>query len=402
MFCLTQCGNLFVGTTYRAFRTKHVFISLARKLNDRRSLRLCISQSLAGFNELRLVGVPSTATTSILEFHKRSTSVSSAREMSSKKNNKIPDGWMDYQALGKRIPGTRFIAFKVPLKQSLRRCLPPSEAFGPFDLVHLLEEEKEELGLIIDLTFTTRYYNVTDLPDSVQYLKILTAGHRVPSDPTILSFKKAVYRFLQENENNDKLIGVHCTHGLNRTGYLVCRYLIDVEGMIPSKAVALFNRSRGHRIERKNYLDDLFSGRERSNKGMEEPDQDPIWGSAGCSQDGPPVCRCSHFDKSLNQSQSCPDDPPHPPREPSTCDREQASGRPQHPGPPPCPALPGRSGAEHDPSGGAALGERSPCCPHSPPEKPQPAQGKRRKQRRRKNKGNRSKPEETGALSLTP
>lgn len=25
----------------------------------------------------------------------------------------------------------------------------------------------------------------------------------------------------------DNLIGVHCTHGLNRTGYMVCRYMRD-------------------------------------------------------------------------------------------------------------------------------------------------------------------------------
>ncbi|TRZ03397.1 hypothetical protein DNTS_006584, partial [Danionella cerebrum] len=59
----------------------------------------------------------------------------------------------------KRIPGTRFIAFKVPLKKSFDH-LTRSEAFGPSDLVHLVKKEKEDLGLIIDLTFTTRYYSV--------------------------------------------------------------------------------------------------------------------------------------------------------------------------------------------------------------------------------------------------
>lgn len=85
------------------------------------------------------------------------------------------------------------------------------------------------------------------------FVKIFTAGHEVPSDETILSFKRIVWRFLQDNADNgpyesvsdlfmlllcvapfymnvwfltsaaDKLIGVHCTHGLNRTGYLICR-----------------------------------------------------------------------------------------------------------------------------------------------------------------------------------
>ncbi|KAI4897896.1 hypothetical protein NFI96_023107 [Prochilodus magdalenae] len=196
---------------------------------------------------------------------------------------KIPDRWTDYSAVGKRIPGTRFIAFKVPLKQSLRNCLSPSEAFGPFDLLHMLEKQGQELGLVIDLTFTTRYYKPQDLPNSWYYVKIFTAGHEVPSDATILSFKKTVRRFLRDNENNDKLIGVHCTHGLNRTGYLVCRYLIDVDGVEPHKAIDLFNVSRGHSIERQNYLDDLKSGPKRSNEGMDEPDQEPVQGEATSS-----------------------------------------------------------------------------------------------------------------------
>lgn len=109
-----------------------------------------------------------------------------------------PHRWTDYEAVGKRIPGTRFIAFKVPLKQvtdllthtytptysplhssrclcadlmtlislfqALRRHLSESEVFGPFDLIDVLKKEGEELGLIIDLTYTTRYYQpqVTD------------------------------------------------------------------------------------------------------------------------------------------------------------------------------------------------------------------------------------------------
>ncbi|XP_041914339.1 RNA/RNP complex-1-interacting phosphatase-like isoform X1 [Alosa sapidissima] len=196
------------------------------------------------------------------------------------KKNGIPDRWTDYKAVGKRIPGTRFVAFKVPLKQSLLSRLTASEAFGPNDLVHVLEEEKQQLGLIIDLTFTTRYYKPQDLPDSVYYVKIFAAGHKVPSDPTILSFKRAVRKFLLDNEDNDKLIGVHCTRGLNRTGYLVCRYLIDVDGIEPKKAIELFNTSRGHNIERQNYIDDLQQGPKRSNEGMEEPDQEPAQGYA--------------------------------------------------------------------------------------------------------------------------
>ncbi|XP_061655165.1 uncharacterized protein LOC133489907 isoform X4 [Phyllopteryx taeniolatus] len=145
--------------------------------------------------------------------------------------------WLDYQAVGKRLHGTRFVAFKVPLNQSLNRQLMPSQTFGPWELLDAIRRDGQELGLVVDLTFTTRYYRPQDLPVSLGYVKVLTKGHVVPADNAIFAFKRAVRRFLRDNGDNDKLIGVHCTHGLNRTGYMICRYLIDVDGMDPAEAI---------------------------------------------------------------------------------------------------------------------------------------------------------------------
>ncbi|KAM5142871.1 RNA/RNP complex-1-interacting phosphatase isoform 2-T2 [Callospermophilus lateralis] len=182
-----------------------------------------------------------------------------------KGGNRIPERWKDYLPVGQRMPGTRFIAFKVPLQKSFEAKLAPEERFSPLDLFNKIREQNEELGLIIDLTYTQRYYKSEDLPETIPYLKIFTVGHQVPDNNTIFKFKCAVSGFLKENKDNDKLIGVHCTHGLNRTGYLICRYLIDVEGMRPDDAIELFNRCRGHCIERQNYIEDLQNGPVRKN-----------------------------------------------------------------------------------------------------------------------------------------
>ncbi|XP_041665240.1 RNA/RNP complex-1-interacting phosphatase-like [Cheilinus undulatus] len=186
-----------------------------------------------------------------------------------KKKNGVPDRWLEYHPIGHRIPGTRFIAFKVPLKAN--RQVSAVDSFSLWDLLDSVQSQGEDLGLIIDLTFTTKYYQLSDVPQSVTYMKIPTQGQRVPSNNTILSFKQAVTDFLEENSDNDRLIGVHCTHGLNRTGYLMCRYLIDVDSVDPAAAVELFNTCRGHCIERSNYLDDLQRGARRSNHGVEQP-----------------------------------------------------------------------------------------------------------------------------------
>ncbi|XDC53174.1 hypothetical protein R6Z07M_004356 [Ovis aries] len=182
-----------------------------------------------------------------------------------KGGNHIPERWKDYLPVGQRMPGTRFIAFKVPLKKSFEKHLAPEECFSPLDLFNKIQEQNEELGLIIDLTYTRRYYKPEELPENIPYLKIYTVGHQVPDDDTIFKFKTAVNGFLKENKDNDRLIGVHCTHGLNRTGYLICRYLIDVEGMRPDDAIELFNRCRGHCLERQNYIEDLRNGPIRKN-----------------------------------------------------------------------------------------------------------------------------------------
>ncbi|XP_022267738.1 RNA/RNP complex-1-interacting phosphatase-like isoform X7 [Canis lupus baileyi] len=153
------------------------------------------------------------------------------------KKNSIPDGWRTVTPIGHPVPGTRFIAFKVPLKGAVNQRLTPTQKFTPKDLISAIKALNVELGLIIDLTYTTRYYEVKDLPKSIHYKKLYTVGLEVPDNATILQFKKWVRKFLWENAENGKLIGVHCTNGINRTGYLICRYLIDVEGWDPDTAI---------------------------------------------------------------------------------------------------------------------------------------------------------------------
>ncbi|KAF7648652.1 hypothetical protein LDENG_00153700 [Lucifuga dentata] len=50
--------------------------------------------------------------------------------------------------------------------------------------------------------------------------------------------------------------------------------------MDPKEAIALFNSSRGHAIERQNYLEDLQRGPKRSNEGMEKSEQEPQRGQS--------------------------------------------------------------------------------------------------------------------------
>uniref|UniRef100_A0AAA9SAR8 Dual specificity phosphatase 11 n=1 Tax=Bos taurus TaxID=9913 RepID=A0AAA9SAR8_BOVIN len=125
-----------------------------------------------------------------------------------KGGNHIPERWKDYLPVGQRMPGTRFIAFKVPLKKSFEKHLAPEECFSPLDLFNKIQEQNEELGLIIDLTYTRRYYKPEELPENFPYLKIYTVGHQVPDDDTIFKFKNAVNGFLRENKDNGEFFSL--------------------------------------------------------------------------------------------------------------------------------------------------------------------------------------------------
>ena len=125
-----------------------------------------------------------------------------------------------------------------------------------------LLQEHPDLELVIDLTNTDRYYNGKcdlnrdqDPSHNVEYAKIFTPGHQVPDNNTVSKFFSVVDHFLHNNNNG--LIGVHCTHGVNRTGYMICRYLVQRLKWDPEQALKVFADCRGHPIERQNYVKDV-------------------------------------------------------------------------------------------------------------------------------------------------
>ncbi|XP_076317545.1 uncharacterized protein LOC143229297 isoform X2 [Tachypleus tridentatus] len=123
----------------------------------------------------------------------------------------------------------------------------------------MLTENVKDLGLVIDLTNTRRYYNSKELErKNIKYFKIFCEGRQIPSSTVTTSFFKAVEDFQKTEGEIGKLIGVHCTHGLNRTGYLICRYMIDRMNFSPHEAIQAFQLARGYPIERKEYVNSLL------------------------------------------------------------------------------------------------------------------------------------------------
>jgi len=52
----------------------------------------------------------------------------------------------------------------------------------------------------------------------------------------------------------DACVVVHCTHGVNRTGYFIVRYLLDTHQVLTlANAIAMFETARGCTVD-KDYL----------------------------------------------------------------------------------------------------------------------------------------------------
>lgn len=174
--------------------------------------------------------------------------------------NAVPDRWPDYTDHGDVVPGTRFVPFKAPLRDAICSGLPDNRRFTPERLL----EQVQGLGLVIDLTNTDRYYDPQCIVSrGVAHTKIMCPGARVPNAKVVKSFFNAVGGFVGRSDNDGKLIGVHCTHGVNRTGYVVCRYMVDKLGIAPAKAIEDFQKARGHNFDRQEYVSDL-QGRGRT------------------------------------------------------------------------------------------------------------------------------------------
>jgi len=170
--------------------------------------------------------------------------------------NKVPDGWENYSNTGTVINGTRFVALKVPLKDEILRKIPYQNKWWG---IPQLQSSLPQLKLVIDLTNTDRYYSVRDLEDrGIRHVKIETEGCKVPGDDVVRQFFMTVDETFDGSDDDDEgLVGVHCTHGVNRTGYMICRYMVERMDMEPDLAIHAFDEARGHKQDRANYLKNL-------------------------------------------------------------------------------------------------------------------------------------------------
>ncbi|CDW59136.1 DSPc domain containing protein [Trichuris trichiura] len=179
-------------------------------------------------------------------------------------NRVLPLDWIEYTALGQCIPGTFFIASKTPLGEKLSALLPCADChFTPVQLFKEIKTSGYKLRKVIDITATNRYYDPKVFKAyNVEYIHVPTPGGSVPRNELLRKFVEEVKSFKERWKRwayDRSVICVCSTHGVNRAGYFICKYLINYEGWQAEEAIRRFEEYRGHKFESQYLTEDVLS-----------------------------------------------------------------------------------------------------------------------------------------------
>lgn len=171
--------------------------------------------------------------------------------------------WLECTRVGRNVPGTPIVPCKTPFEGRLadraHECgmLQDEDWFGKEDLLRICRDQGTPVGLVIDLVNTYKYYNGFVESDNVEYRKVKIAGRTVPSRDIIEEVFDIIDDFVSRRP--DKFVALHCTHGVNRTGFLVAAYLMTRAHLpLCKQAVAAFEKARGFKIDKTYLLEALM------------------------------------------------------------------------------------------------------------------------------------------------
>ncbi|KAG6486209.1 hypothetical protein ZIOFF_054779 [Zingiber officinale] len=224
----------------------------------------------------------------------------------------VPQGWLDCPSYGQCIG--LIIPSKVPLDETYNESVLPGKRYSSKQVINklrsqgrevvsdgawrqncgeeeiVLVEEKEEdgspevLGLVIDLTNTSRYYSQSEwIKIGIKHVKarnlffILATVVRcnyllnpfliqipckgrdsVPDNESVNIFVHEVLQFLSRMRHSKRYILVHCTHGHNRTGFMIIHFLMRTQRLHVSEALQRFAQARPPGIYKQDYVEALY------------------------------------------------------------------------------------------------------------------------------------------------
>ena len=177
----------------------------------------------------------------------------------------LPTGWLSCPRMGRNLKNLGSSGFNVaPAKAPLGRrfvaggAVPPELSFAPADAVDDFASKGMRLGLVLDLTNTGRYYDPAEWGSrGVAHQKIFCPPRgRVPHPESVSHFCFEMLRFTTKFPRDFVL--VHCTHGFNRTGFMLCSWMVRYGGISVAEALGRFAQARPPGIYKDDYIAELF------------------------------------------------------------------------------------------------------------------------------------------------
>lgn len=153
---------------------------------------------------------------------------------------KVPGGWLECREAGTPLlfDGVLVLPCKAPLGPRWGEAVEPGSHFSPADIVGYMRTRYDrEVGLVVNLSSTEKWYEPQqDWPPYVDYthLDCGTKGEETLDGETVSRFCWAIKNFFNKETARcskshglaPRSIVVHCTHGHNRTGFMLCAYLL--------------------------------------------------------------------------------------------------------------------------------------------------------------------------------
>lgn len=177
--------------------------------------------------------------------------------------SRLPPGWLGCPNIAHHDIGF-IVASKVPLGESFNDCIAPGSRYAFRQVFHHVRVKGIKLGMVVDLTNTDRYYSTSELKkEGLKYLKIRCQGRdAVPDNESVNTFVYEVAQFIfnQSERQPKKYVFVHCTHGHNRTGYMIVHYLMRTQqASSVTEAIERFGVARPPGIYKQDYIDALYA-----------------------------------------------------------------------------------------------------------------------------------------------
>lgn len=193
----------------------------------------------------------------------------------------LPDRWLRCPRKANNVIANKFLAFKTPLDEKFNDQISLGFRFTPAMLFEALDKQKIKLGLWINLTRTERFYDRKEVEDTgCRFVKIECHGHDgPPTAEQTTTFIKVCKTFLSKEPL--LAIGVHCTHGFNRTGFLLVSFLVEEMDYALPVALNEFARVRPPGIYKEDYIKELFRRYDDEEGALPAPPR-PDW----CFDDG--------------------------------------------------------------------------------------------------------------------